>query len=274
MVFALPDQAPTDEHFVDIGQCRLAVADSGGDGDIVVLCHPASQSAAIWGYQQPVLVAAGYRVIAYSRRGYGVSEKGSADAPGTSVADLVAVLDNLSARRVHIIGAAAGGITALAFAISQPDRTLSVMLAGTIFSVNENSWRDAFGRLGIAAVRDSVSTEFLELGPTYRFSSPDGAAHFAALSAEAHRQAPTRQPSGVNVTWDTLRQLQRPVFLLTGEADLYAPPPLQAMIATYLPNAETHTLREVGHAAYWEQPAAFNDIVLAFLARHRQVSNA
>ncbi len=56
---------------------------------------------------------------------------------------------------------------------------------------------------------------------------------------------------------------------MTGEADLYAPPPLQAMVAAHLPDAETHTLREVGHAAYWEQPAAFNEIVLDFLERQR-----
>ena len=151
-----------------------------------------------------------------------------------------------------------------------PDRTLSLTLAGTIFSVNEAAWRDAYGRLGIAAVRDAVSTEFIELGPSYRFANPEGTARFAALSAAAHRQSPTRQPSGVDVTWEALRGLQRPALLVTGEADLYAPPPLQAMVAGYIANAETHTLREVGHAAYWEKPDAFNELILSFMARHRR----
>lgn len=267
----LSGQVPVEQQFVDVGQCRLEVFDTGGDGDAVVLCHPASQSAAIWAYQQPALVAAGLRVVTYSRRGYGRSEKGPQDAPGTSVADLQKLLDHLGIARAHIVGAAAGGIATLAYAIAQPDRTLSATLAGTIFSINEDVWREAFGRLGIAAVRDVVSTEFIELGPAYRFDNPQGTAHFARLSEEAHRLSPVRQPSGVDVTWAALRSLQCPVLLMTGEADLYAPPPLQAMVAAHLSNAEAHTLRAVGHAAYWEQPSEFNALVLDFLARHRQI---
>jgi pimeloyl-ACP methyl ester carboxylesterase len=62
--------------------------------------------------------------------------------------------------------------------------------------------------------------------------------------------------------------------LLTGEADLYAPPPLQRMIATHLPRHEMVTLREVGHAPYWEVPAEFNRLVLDFLARHPMLISA
>ena len=269
MAFVLPEQAPAEEGYVDVGSCRLWFADSGGNGETIVLCHPASQSAAIWAYQQPVLVAAGYRVIAYSRRGYGLSEKGPDGETGTSVGDLVRLLDARGIDKAHIVGAAAGGITALAFAVGQAERTRSVTLAGTIFSVNEDAWRDAFGRLGIAAVRDHVSTEFLELGPACRFANPDGTARFAALSADAHRQAPTRQVSGVDVTWQALRGMARAALLVTGEADLYAPPPLQEMVAAHLPNAETKALAAVGHAAYWEEPDTFNDLILDFLDRHR-----
>lgn len=269
MAFALPHQAPAEDGFVDVGPCRLWFTDSGGEGEAIVLCHPASQSAAIWVYQQPVFAAAGYRVITYSRRGYGVSEKGPGDATGSSVDDLARLLDTRGVESAHVVGAAAGGITALAFAVGKAERTRTVTLAGTIFSVNEAAWRDAFARLGIAAVRDHVSTEFLELGPAYRFANPEGTACFAAFSAEAHRQAPTRQASGIDVTWQALRGMTRPALLVTGEADLYAPPPLQEMVAEHLPHAQTEALRAVGHAAYWEAPDAFNDLVLAFLSRHR-----
>jgi pimeloyl-ACP methyl ester carboxylesterase len=272
MAFSLPNQAPAHTGFADLGDARLWYSDTGGDGEPIVLCHPASQSAAIWSYQQPAFVAAGYRVIAYSRRGYGCSEKGPTDSTGTSVGDLVALLDKLDVAQAHILGAAAGGITALAFAIAHPGRTLSAILAGTIFSINEDEWRAVYHRLGINAVRDAVSTEFLELGPTYRLTNPEGTKHFAELSAAAHRNAPQRQPSGVDVTWAKLEQLTRPVLLVTGEADLYAPPPLQALIASHIPNAETKTFREVGHAPYWEQSDGFNDTALRFLKQQSAFS--
>ena len=72
----------------------------------------------------------------------------------------------------------------------------------------------------------------------------------------------------VVVDWSAMEQLQVPVLLLTGEADLYAPPPLQRMIAAHLRRHEMVTLREVGHAPYWEVPAEFNRLVLNFLGRN------
>jgi pimeloyl-ACP methyl ester carboxylesterase len=74
-----------------------------------------------------------------------------------------------------------------------------------------------------------------------------------------------RQPVGVTVNWAAMKKLRMPVLLLTGEADLYAPPPLQRMIAAHLPKHVMSTLREVGHAPYWEAPAEFNRLVLRFL---------
>jgi pimeloyl-ACP methyl ester carboxylesterase len=39
------------------------------------------------------------------------------------------------------------------------------------------------------------------------------------------------------------------------------------VIAARLPNAEPHLIRNAGHQAHWEQPEAFNAIVLDFLRR-------
>ena len=72
----------------------------------------------------------------------------------------------------------------------------------------------------------------------------------------------------MTVDWAAMERLPAPVLLLTGEADLYAPPPLQRMIAAHLPKHEMFTLREVGHAPYWEAPAEFNRLVLDFLRRN------
>ena len=116
---------------------------------------------------------------------------------------------------------------------------------------------------------ESVSTEFLELGPSYRALNPEGFARFVELEHAAKANGVLQQPLGVKVDWAAMERLQMPVLLLTGEADLYAPPPLQRMIAAHLRRHEMVTLREVGHAPYWEAPAEFNTRVLDFLRRHR-----
>ena len=256
------------EGFATTPGVRLWYWDMGGDGEPLVLCHPASQSCQIWDNQRAAFAEAGYRVIAYSRRGTYRSEVGNDADRGTSAGDLAAMLAFLDVKKAHFLGAAAGGITAMAYAIAHPESVRSLVLAGTIVAPQEEEWRALYDRLGIAGIRQYVSTEFLELGPSYRASNPDGVALFASLEKRAKPNGVFVQPSGVDVTWSAMEKLRTPVLLLTGEADLYAPPPLQRLIAEHLPNRELVTLPEVGHAAYWESPEEFNRIVLEFLRRN------
>jgi pimeloyl-ACP methyl ester carboxylesterase len=267
----IPPQAPVREGFATVGDAQLWHWDTGGDGEAVVLCHPASQSSEIWLYQQPVLAAAGFRVIAYSRRGVFKSERGPKETAATQVSDLARLLDGLGVATAHVIGAAAGGITALAFAVTHPERTRSLVLAGTIFSPDESEWRETYARLGIAMAREkAMPSDFLELGPSYRLSHPQGVAKFNELEHRAKAIGPTvNLPSGAAVTWASIRAARVSTLLLTGEADLFAPPPLQEMVAKHMPLHQLATLREVGHAAYWEAPEAFNAIVLEFLRAKR-----
>src|SRR5712671_7115950 len=99
----IPEQVPAVEGFASVPGARLWYWDTGGDGEPLVLCHPGSQSSQIWLYQQPVLANAGYRAIAYSRRGCHKSDLGSDDDRGTQVGDLAALLDFLDLRKTHLL---------------------------------------------------------------------------------------------------------------------------------------------------------------------------
>lgn len=253
------------EGFAELPSVRLWYWDTGGQGEPVVLLHPASQSCQIWEYQRETFRKAGYRVIAYSRRGYFRSEIGNSFETSSTVGDLVSLLDYLDIDHAHVLGAAAGAIAALGFAVDNPDRVQSLVLAGTIFQPDEPSWRELFGRLGIAEVRGTVPTEFLELGPSYRLTDPAGATRFAELSRLALADNPPKQAVGIKVTYEQIEQLPMPVLLLTGESDLFAPPPLQSMVASHIRHHRLETLPEVGHAPYWEAADVFNKIVLDFL---------
>lgn len=265
----IPPQAPVHAGFADVGDAKVWYWDTGGDGQAIVLSHPASQSSEIWLYQQPAFAAAGYRVIAYSRRGVFKSKRGPKETSATQVGDLARLLDHLGITRVHLLGAAAGGITALGFAVAHPGRVSSLVLAGTIFSPDEDEWRRVYARLGISMAREkAIPSDFLELGPSYRLSHPDGVAKFNELEHHAKASgSAVNLPLGAKVTWDAIRRAHVPTLLLTGEADLFAPPPLQELVARHMPVHERITLREVGHAPYWEAPEDFNALVLAFLAR-------
>lgn len=265
-----PVQAPAEAGVLDVAGGRIRYWTAGPPGgEPVVLCHPASQCAAIWLYQQPVLAGAGYRAIGWSRRGHGGSEQLPDGDPGTQTGDLRAMLDRLGVRRAHVVGAAAGGITATGMAVAHPERVASLVLAGTIVSPDEEEWRQMYARLGIADLRGAVSATFLELGPSYRAASPEGTARFTALEHAATSGPRLRQPLGVHVDWSALEALRCPTLFITGEADLYAPPPLARLLVSHMRAARLETMRETGHAPYWEAPAAFNGMLLAFLDQHR-----
>jgi pimeloyl-ACP methyl ester carboxylesterase len=65
-----------------------------------------------------------------------------------------------------------------------------------------------------------------------------------------------------------LETIDVPTLLLTGGADLYAPPPILPPFAERIKGAEVFIVPEAGHSAYWEQPELFNRTVLNFLGKH------
>ena len=89
---------------------HLHVEDSGGDGRPVVLIHGWPLSAESWKAQVGPLRDAGYRVVAYDRRGFGRSEK-PADGYDydTLAGDLVGLLEDLDLHDVTLVGFSMGG---------------------------------------------------------------------------------------------------------------------------------------------------------------------
>jgi peroxiredoxin len=80
-----------------------------GSGQPVVLIHGFPLNGESWGKQQKALLDAGYRVIAYDRRGFGASTK-TADGHDydTYAADLHALIDTLELTDVVLIGFSMG----------------------------------------------------------------------------------------------------------------------------------------------------------------------
>ena len=114
----IPEQVSANEEIAELPGTRLGYWDTGGTGEAIVLLHPASGSALIWLYQQPVFAKAGYRVIAYSRRNYYNSDLAPADNPGTASGDMQNMIEFLRLEKFHLVSSAAGGSSRTA---AEPD---------------------------------------------------------------------------------------------------------------------------------------------------------
>ena len=259
-------QVPVTEGHVDVGGARLWYWDTGGDGEPVVLVHPYSGSALIWEYQQPVLAAAGYRVIAYSRRGHYGSDVGDPERPGSGVDDLYQILEHLDLDKVHLVGIAAGADVLPDFAISHPDRLLSLTIGSTIGKPGDPGYRASDETLLPPEFR-ALPTDIKELSPAYRAGNPEGAARWRELEAKSKTQRVPIPPKN-DVTPELIGQIDVPTLLFTGDSDLYMPPSRLRAYASYWRAPEVAIFREAGHAPYWEQPDAFNRLLVDFFARH------
>ena len=150
--------------------------DTGGPGEPVVLLHAASGTCESWVHQVPPFSAAGYRCISYDRRTWGRSKSTEpTHQPGFAGDDLHALLESLSVERAHLVGTAAGGIPALDYALSHPERVRSLVVANTIGGVQDEAYLEVQHRLRPPEIQN-LPVELRELGPSYRGTDPEGKA--------------------------------------------------------------------------------------------------
>jgi len=275
----LPQQAPATQKVAALPNANLAYWDTQAGREAIILLHPATGSFLVWSYQQPVFAGAGFRTIAYSRRGFAGSDQGTGHGDDTQ--DLTDLADHLGLHRFHLVSTAAGAFTGLDFAVKHQDRLLTLTLACSITGSDG---------AGTGAARDRISPKdanslpasYRELSPSYRAANAEGMALWESLQrrsrsapapapgpAPGARPAATGGPPGqAGITADKLRGLSLPTLLIAGGADLIAPPPLMRALATLLPSSSIAEIPDTGHSAYWEQPVIFNRLVLDFLRRN------
>jgi pimeloyl-ACP methyl ester carboxylesterase len=269
MPIPIPSQAPVKEAVAELPGARIYYWDSGGSGPALVLLHPATGSALMWVYQQPVFANAGYRVIGYSRRGYFGSEPALKDDPGIGAEDLHQLVAHLRIDKFHAVSSAAGGSIATDYALSHPERLLSLV-------VTSNSAGVRTGEIARAAASllpdgfERLPPEFRELGPSYRAANPAGVRQWLELERMARSSELVRQGFGNVISAEKLNTIKTPTLLMTGDADLYTPPSLLRMVAAQIPGSEVVIVPDTGHAIYWERPDVFNNAVLDFIARSRR----
>lgn len=267
---APPGRAPETERLVRLANgVGLWTWDTGGDGPVVVFCHPHSGNHASWAWQQPAFAAAGYRAIGFSRRGYAGSERGPADDIGTQAGDVAALLDALDIDRAHVIGAAAGGSTALDFALAYPDRTTTAVIASSLMSIDEPDYKAASARAR-GAWFEPLPVEARELSPSFRALDPNGVAAFRQifdLNGFGPDTPAIRQPLVSRINWKTLAANRIPLLLMTGGADIYLPPALLRDVAPRIGAAVWTVAPDAGHPIFAETPEAFNQVVLDFIAQ-------
>ena len=254
---------------VNLPGVDLWYEDTRGNGIPVILLHAATGTTDGWIHQLPTFTAAGYRCISYDRRTWGRSRPTDESLqPGYQGDDLHGLIEHLGIERCHLVATAAGGITAIDYALSHPERVRSLVAANTIGGVQDAEYLEVQHRLRPPEIQ-ALPEDLRELGPSYRGSDPDGAARWLAIeqASRPYGRLPA-QPVREPITYARLATMSVPTLVLSGQADLLAPPLLMRMLAAHIPTARFASLDDAGHAGFWERPHAWNGMALEFIGQY------
>ena len=255
------------ETYAELPGVRLWYKDTGGSGSAVVFLHSNTGSSQNWDNQIPVFTRAGYRFIAYDRRGWGRSIAETGAQPGTAADDLRNLIKHLGIDRFHLVATAGGGFVALDYALSFPEQLRSLVVANSIGGMQDDDYL-ALGRQLRPPQFDALPPELRELGPAYRAANPEGTRRWIELEKMSRQTGVAPQPFRNRMTFSMLDSIKLPTLFITGDADLYAPPPLIPLFTAHIKNSETVIIPEAGHSGYWEKPEVFNRAVLDFIRKH------
>jgi pimeloyl-ACP methyl ester carboxylesterase len=254
--------------YIDLPGVRLWTVDSGAGAPIVLL-HANTGTSLSWENQIRAFSCAGYRAIAFDRRGWGKStaDPVTGPQPGTIAGDLEALAGHLALDSFHLVGIAGGAFAALDYAVWQPGRLRSLVVAASTGQVADDEVRDFVARIEIPELRQ-LPAVYREVSASYRGSNPEGTKSWMAIEKQARQPGSELQPMCTANTFAKLATVPTPALILAASADLLAPPALMRIWAAHVKNHEWAVIADAGHALAWEQPDIFNRKVLEFVSRH------
>ena len=136
------------------------------DAPTVVLAGSLGSTLSMWDPQIQAL-APHYRVVRYDTRGHGKSPDPETSCSIDDLADdLLALIDRLGTRNVHLVGLSLGGMAAMRLAARKPDRVRSLALLCTSALLGPaQDWLTRAARVreqGTAAVADAVVAQMVQ----------------------------------------------------------------------------------------------------------------
>jgi len=264
---------------------RVHVEDTGGSGRPVVLIHGWPLSGEAWKDQVPALTQAGYRVIAYDRRGFGRSDKPHGGYEYDTLAeDLQGVLDELDLRDVTLVGfSMGGGEVARYIAKFGEDRLHSIVFAAAVPPYLAQTDDNPDGPLdqdtaqqmqsGLEDDRDAFfdqfTTQFFSVGTELK-ATEDQRQAVITLCRQSDQRAALGCMNAFGTTdfRDDLPKITVPTLVLHGDGDGVVPfKGSGARTHAAVPHSELVVINNAPHGLNVTHPQEFNAALLDFLAR-------
>ena len=250
-----------------------------GSGEPLVFAHEFYGDYQSWDLQVRFF-ARRYRTIAFNARGFppsAVPDDPGAYSQASQVDDLRGLLDHLGISRAHICGLSMGAYTTLFFGLAYPDRARSLTVGG----IGSGSGLRTHFVEEMTAVLDCLEQEGIERTAERHFAGPrrvqprdkdpkgwdEAYEQFTKQSPKGHaltiREVLMKRRSVLDMGAE-LERLNVPVLVISGDEDEPCLEP-GLFLKRKLPAAGLLIMPKSGHLVNLEEPAAFNEALLAFL---------
>ena len=256
-----------------------------GSGPPVVLVHGYALNGHSWEKQETALLAAGYRVITYDRRGFGASSRPAAGYDfGTLAADLHILLSRLDLREVVLAGFAMGtGEVIRYLAVHGSARIRAAALIAPLppfllkahdspEGIDRSVFDDIVAR--IAADRPAAMKDFMDraynvdlLGGSRVSDQAWQNSFYIALSASAQAALACVTTCQEDFRGD-LATISIPVLIIHGDQDRILPyEATSRRLPALLQNARTTIIASGPHAIIWTHADEVNRALLDFIGQ-------
>ncbi|HXM81788.1 MAG TPA: alpha/beta hydrolase [Burkholderiales bacterium] len=256
--------------------------EEAGSGTSLVFVHEFAGDHRSWEPQMRFF-ARYFHCVAYNARGFppsDVPEDAARYSQGQARDDIIAILDHLKLDRAHIVGLSMGGFATLHVGISYPKRARSLVIAGCGYGAEPDKREGFQAECEAAAVSFEANwTEAAKkyaLGPTrvqFQNKDPRGWQEFARQLAEHSPKGKALTMRGVQKRrpslWELvegMKKIDLPTLIITGDEDDPCLEPALLM-KRHIATSGLVVLPYSGHTINIEEPQAFNQAVLEFLAR-------
>ncbi len=246
-----PMPSPAQSGFAPVNGIQMYYA-VFGEGEPILLIHGGLANSDYWANEAAELSKT-HKVIVADSRGHGRSSRdGAPMGYGLMASDYIALLDYLKIEKTAIVGWSDGGIVGLAIAMAHPERVTKLF-----------------------ANAANVTTDGVKPGMS---KAPAFAAFIRRSAGEHRRLAPSPRKNraflaSIRRMWATqpnwskaqLSQIHTPTAIVLGDHDEAIARAHTDATARAIPGAQEIILKDVGHFALVQDPAAYTKAIHDFI---------
>lgn len=236
----------------------------------VTLLHSLGTDHRLWKYQIPAFSKFTDCILAPDSRGHGLSTYNTNIGLNEWVEDTKALLDRLDIQSTVLCGVSLGGVEALAFALSYPERVRALVVADTFSSVPKEQVESKIQATAGLAEKEGMhvyANSYLNVtitgSETAQKIRPELYSAIAEMSLDVYKKS---AEVCFRVDLDTkLAKIQVPTLVLIGEQDFKTPIDMAQKLVGSIKNSRLEIVPSAGHLSNIDNPNDFNSKVEAFL---------